>query len=69
MILKQYRAFQVHSGSAADRTTTADGIQLSNFHSQYAGGATVSFISSGSVAPTAAGGSVTVEYLLTNYRC
>lgn len=54
------RAFQVHTGSFV---AGADGIQLSAF-TQYAGGATVSFISSGSVAPTGDGGSVTVEYVL-----
>ena len=54
------RAFQVHTGSFV---AGADGIQLSAF-TQYAGGATVSFISSGSVAPAGDGGSVTVEYVL-----
>ena len=54
------RAFQVHTGSFV---AGAEGIQLSAF-TKYAGGATVSFISSGSVAPAGDGGSVTVEYVL-----
>ena len=54
------RAFQVQTGSYI---AGAEGIQLSAF-TQYAGGATVSFISSGSVSPTGDGGSVTVEYVL-----
>ena len=54
------RAFQVQTGSYI---AGAEGIQLSAF-TQYAGGATVSFISTGSLAPTGDGGSVTVDFVL-----
>jgi hypothetical protein len=57
---KAVRAFQVHTGSFV---AGADGIQTSAF-TQYAGGATISFLSTGSLAPTGDGGSVTVEYVL-----
>ena len=56
---KAVRAFQVHTGSFVEGV---DGIQLSAF-TQYAGGATISFICSGSVAPVQAS-SVTVSYVL-----
>ena len=59
MDTKAVRAFVVNTGSAS----LPGGIQLSAF-TTYDGGATVSFIATGSLAPAGDGGSVTVDYVL-----